>query len=218
MLPGNHDVGGFSGDLVEPGRLAAFRRRWGADSWALDVGAWRLVGANVYRLDEPDHRRWLRDSLATDAPIALFLHQPICLVQPDQADAGDWSLSMPLRSALLDAMRDRPIRLVASGHLHRYRAGSLPGGTATVWAPAASFTVAERADGAAYRIGVIEHLLASDGTTTHRLVEPPGVVPLSLSELVPAGSHGLRDALLLPVGSSLADRGRAPLGHRPAGA
>jgi len=198
-LPGNHDVGGFSGDLVDPPRLDAFRARWGADCWKIDLPPWRLVGANVYRLADPDHLGWLREALATDGPVVLFLHQPICLVRSDLADHGDWSLPMPARTALLDAMRNRPVRVVASGHLHRYRAGTLPGGIDSVWAPAASFIGAERDDGSTYRVGVVEHRLAADGTATHRLIEPPGVTHLRFEDFAPAGVESLRDAPPFPL-------------------
>ena len=198
-LPGNHDVGGFSGDLTDRGRLEAFRARWGSDCWMVELPPWRLVGANVYRLDEPDHLGWLRETLATDEPTMLFLHQPICLVRPDLADQGDWSLAMPARTALLDAMRGRPVRVVASGHLHRYQAGTLPGGVDAVWAPAASFIGTERDDRSTYRVGVVEHLLADDGTATHRLIEPTGVSHLAFEDFAPAGAESLRDAPLLPL-------------------
>ena len=198
-LPGNHDVGGFSGDRFSDDRLAAHRARWGADSWAFDLGAWRLVGADVYRLTEDEHLRWLDRALTTDRPIALFLHQPICLVDPEQPDPGDWSVPFPERRGLLDRMSGRPVRLVASGHLHRYRAGWLPGGIVTVWAPAASFTGTIRDDGSTYVVGAVEHVLTPDGRATHRLVQPPGVGRLHFPDLVPEGSDGLRDAPPLPV-------------------
>ena len=108
-------------------------------------------------------------------------------------------MPFPQRRHLLDAMAGRPVRLVASGHLHRYRAGSLPDGTPTVWAPAASFTGTIRDDGSTYVVGAVEHLLAPDGTSTHRLVQPPGVELLHFPDLVPKGSDGLRDAPALPL-------------------
>ena len=116
---------------------------------------------------------WLRGALSTDRPVALFLHQPICLADPEVPDAGDWSVPFPQRRGLLDAMAERLVRVVASGHLHRYRSGSLPDGTPTVWAPAASFTGTIRDDGSTYVVGAVEHVLAPDGTAIHRLVPPP---------------------------------------------
>ncbi len=198
-IPGNHDVGGFSDVLFSADRLASFRRRWGDDTWSRDLGGWRLIGANVYRLLDDEHDTWLERALATDRPTALFLHQPICLVDPDVADRGDWSVPMPRRRRLMDLLAGRPVRVVASGHLHRYRSGGLPGGASTVWAPAASFIGTERPDGSTYRIGAVEHVLGEDGEASHRLVEPDGVTQLRLEDLVPPGSESLGDADLLPL-------------------
>jgi 3',5'-cyclic AMP phosphodiesterase CpdA len=202
-IPGNHDVGGFTGDPVTPARLDAFVARWGTDHWVVDRGAWRLVAANVYRLDDAEHVAWLAEALTTERPCVLFLHQPICLTHPDRPDAGDWSLAMRLRRPLLDAMAGRPVRVVASGHLHRYGTGELPGGIVTIWSPAASFGMSAGRDpddpSGDARVGVVEHHLAADGTASHRVVIPPGVADLSFRAVVPPGSHGLRDAPLLPL-------------------
>jgi len=198
-IPGNHDVGGFSGDRFRADRLVAFRRRWGPDTWSRDLGEWRLIGANVYRLLEDEHDSWLESELATDRPIALFLHQPICLVDPEIADRGDWSVPLPRRRRLLDLMAGRPVRVVASGHLHRYRSGALPDGISAVWAPSTSFIGTERPDGSTYRVGAVDHLLAADGGASHRLVVPAGVTLLKLKDLVPLGSESLGDAEALPL-------------------
>ncbi len=196
-IPGNHDAGGFTGEEPTAARLAAWRATWGRDTFCTDSGRWRLVGANVYRLGEPEHDRWLTATLATERPIALFLHQPICLVGPDQPDEGDWSLALELRRPLLAAMDGRPVRLVASGHLHCYRAGTLPSGIPTVWCPPASFLGTTR-DDSTYVVGLVEHTLHDDGTATHRLVRPEGVDDISFTDFEPADAHSLRDAALLP--------------------
>jgi 3',5'-cyclic AMP phosphodiesterase CpdA len=196
-IPGNHDVGGFIGEEPTAERLAAWRSTWGPDTFCIDLGPWRLVGANVYRLGEPEHDAWLQAALATDHPIALFIHQPVCLVHPDQPDDGDWSLAPELRRPLLAAMDGQPVRLVASGHLHRYRAGTLPGGIATVWCPAASFLGTTR-DDSRYVVGFVEHLLHDDGTVSHRLVRPDGVDDVGFEDFAPPDARGLRDVPLLP--------------------
>ena len=43
VLPGNHDVGGFSGDRFSAERLANHHARWGEDAWVVELGPWRLV-------------------------------------------------------------------------------------------------------------------------------------------------------------------------------
>jgi hypothetical protein len=106
---------------------------------------------------------------------------------------------MPRRRRLLELMAGRPIRIVASGHLHRYNTGALPSGPVAVWGPAASFIGSERPDGSTYRVGAVEHFLAADGHASHRLVEPAGVTLLRLKDLVPPKSDSLRDADVLPL-------------------
>jgi 3',5'-cyclic-AMP phosphodiesterase len=197
-LPGNHDTGGFTGEEPTPERLGEWRAAWGPDTFCVDLSGWRLVGANVYRVGEPEHDAWLGDALATERPIALFLHQPICLVHPDQDDEGDWSVARPLRAPLLRAMAERPVRLVASGHLHRYRAGTLPGDIPTVWCPAASF-LGNEYDDSTYVVGLVEHTLHEDGRATHRLVRPEGVADVHFADFAPAGARGVREAPLLPA-------------------
>jgi 3',5'-cyclic AMP phosphodiesterase CpdA len=198
-LAGNHDVGGFSADLFTAERGAAFVATWGTDVFSRDVGEWRVIGANVYRLGQAEHDRWLADALATDRPIALFLHQPVCLVDPGTPDEGDWSLPMQQRRPLLDLMASRPVRVVASGHLHRYRAGRLPAHIDTVWCPAASFIGTETADGSRYVVGAVEHLLHPDGRAAHRLVEPPAVEPLRFADFAPPGAETIRETPLRPL-------------------
>ena len=200
VLPGNHDVGGFSGDRFSGERLGAFVATWGDDVFVRDLGGWRVVGANVYRLGEAEHDEWLASVAGTDRPIALFLHQPVCLTRPETADEGDWSLSMQRRRRLLELIEGRPVRLVASGHLHRYRAGALPGRIATVWCPAASFVGTESGDASRYVVGAVEHLLPADGSATHRLVVPPGVRLLRFADFAPPGAAGVREAPLQPLG------------------
>jgi 3',5'-cyclic AMP phosphodiesterase CpdA len=198
VLPGNHDAGGFTGDPPTPHRLAAWRDVWGRDTFVTDADGWRLVGANVYRLQEPEHDAWLEAALATDRPTVLFLHQPICLEHPDVPDKGDWSLTVSRRGPVLSAMDGRPVRVVASGHLHRYRAASLPGDIASVWCPAASFLGTPQDDGCTYVVGAVEHLLHADGTASHRLVIPDGVSDLWFEDFAGPGAQGVRDAPLLP--------------------
>ena len=200
VLPGNHDVGGFSEDLFTPARRAAFVEQWTTDTFAVDLGDWRLIGANVYRLDDEEHDRWLASAFATDRPMALFVHQPLCLVHPDQPDAGDWSVPMRLRRRLLDLIAGRPVRLVASGHLHRYKSATLPGGVSAVWCPPASFVGTEYDDGSTYVVGLVEHSLFADGTCRHRLIEPPGIEQLRFADFAPADARSLRAAPLLPLG------------------
>lgn len=196
VLAGNHDTGGFSGDRWTPERNDAFCRCWGTDTFVADLGAWRLVGANVYRLGQAGHDEWLAASCAVDRPIALFLHQPVFLRAPDLPDDGDWSLPMPLRRHLDRAIGEAPVRLIASGHLHRYLTPA-PG---HVVCPSAGFLGAPTDDGSQQVIGFVTYDLRDDGTFRHDLVVPPGVEPLRFADFAGPDAHSMRDAPLLPVG------------------
>ena len=200
VLPGNHDVGGFSGDRFSAERLATHQARWGADAWVVELGPWRLVGADVYRLAEADHVG-LAPRGAVDGPADRAVPPPADL--PGRSRGSPTPATGPCRSRSGGVSSTRwpgarcawwrPVTSTATG------AASLPDGTATVWAPAASFTGTIRDDGSTYVVGAVEHLLAPDGTATHRLVQPPGVEVLHFPDLVPKGSEGLRDAPPLPL-------------------
>jgi alkaline phosphatase D len=195
VLPGNHDVGGFTGDLYTDDRNRAFVDAWGADTFQVDLGPWRCVGANVYRLGEDDHDGWLGESLTTDAHLALFLHQPPFLVAPHVADDGDWSLSTDRRAILAAAAGDRAA-LVAAGHVHRYRTADR-----VVCCPSASFVGHPRDDGSHYVVGCVEHRLYPDGTVESQLVIPPGVEPVFFADLARRGEASLRELPERPVPS-----------------
>ena len=99
-LPGNHDVGdeppGQDPDqIVNAQRLARWDRFLGADRWMLDTGGWRLVGVNAQLFGssltrEDEQNRWLEQQLiaAAGRPIALFLHKPLFLEDPNEGPAS----------------------------------------------------------------------------------------------------------------------------------
>ena len=125
-LPGNHDVGGFSGDRFRPTGSPATRRRWGGGRLGRRPrarGAWSAPTSTA--CPRTTTLRWLREALSTDRPIALFLHQPICLVDPELARRRRLVRAHAAAAAPPDALAGRPVRVVASGHLHRYRSGAL---------------------------------------------------------------------------------------------
>jgi alkaline phosphatase D len=198
-IPGNHDVGGFSGDLFSHARLDAFRSTWHTDTFLRDVGAWRLVGANVYRLGEHDHDEWLRAAVATTRPIALFLHQPYYLVAPEVPDDGDWSVPVKLRRRLAGLIETSDVRLVASGHLHSTRHVEVaPGAPELVLCPSAAFTGEQDDPSFDYPVGAMEMWLDDDGRHRVQLVEPPGTTRLAFAEFAGPDAVSMRDAPLLP--------------------
>ena len=75
------------------------------------------------------------------------------------------------------------MRLVASGHLHRGKTGTLPGGIETVWAPATSFLGRDRHDGAVRRAGIVEYEFDGDDVR-HRMVIPDGMRDFEVGEIM----------------------------------
>jgi len=202
VIPGNHDVGEIGGDeVVTPERLAAWADTWGADRFRVDVGPWQLLGLDLFVLatgwaTEAEQAEWARTELAGAEHVALFLHKPLHLVDPAIEDDPWWSLSLAQRAALADVLGDAPVRVVASGHLHRVAllAPSAPRlGTAAVWAPTTAFLVRDKGDGTLRRTGVMEHRFGDDGTHTATFVAPPGMRDLSAASLT-AGYERPRDA------------------------
>lgn len=167
VIPGNHDVGFFDERTHLPRRLDAFRTTWGDDTFVRDVGRWRLVGANVYRLGDDDHDRWLRDALATPRPLALFVHQPV------GGDAADgWEMPAGRAASLRRLLTDAGVRVVACGHRHVALVADGP--WRTVWAPSTIYVgdgVTTLPGATVERTtGVIEHVLRDDGTHAARVV------------------------------------------------
>lgn len=189
VIPGNHDIGEIGGDPVTEARLAAWGDTWGADRFRVDMGRWRLIGFNLFLLDsgwpaEAEQAEWLHRQLPGAQHIALFLHKPLHLVDPALEDAPWWTLTLPQRHALGALLGDAPVRVVASGHLHRFRTSALPGGATALWAPATSFLGRDHGDGSLRRVGVVEHTYDDDGTHRARFVAPPGMHDLVHAELI----------------------------------
>ena len=197
VIPGNHDTGGFSVDMWTPERNDAFRATWGNDTFCVDLGRWRLIGANVYRLGENEHDTWLTQRCATDRFVALFLHQPMFLRDFDVDDEGDWSIDRERRQPLRECIGAADVRLIASGHLHRYRALT----PVHVFAPSAGFLGTPATDGSTQVVGYLSFTLHDDGEVAHRLVIPHGVEQLWFSSFAPREAHLMREAPLHPIGA-----------------
>jgi len=191
-LPGNHDVGdeppGQDPDqLVDAPRLARWGAAFGADRFAIDCGAWRLIGLNSLLLgsglpEEAAQGAWLDAALADagDRPAALILHKPLYLRDPLEAPANATTVTPAPRAALLRQLEDTPVRMIVSGHLHVHRDLVLDG-RRHVWAPALAFVNGPLAGGAPV-IG----LLAFDFSTEDAQVEllrPDGLVAHNLAEI-----------------------------------
>jgi len=145
ILPGNHDIGDnvISGKMpqrVNAERVARFRQHHGDDRWAFSAAGWGYIGLNSQLFgsagltEEAAQWDWLERSLAEFAglPIALFLHKPLFLDHPSEADADDETLRQSCldrasRLRLLALARANGVKLVSCGHKHQTRTFSLDG-------------------------------------------------------------------------------------------
>ena len=150
LLPGNHDVGDIppdpeTGQGVTTERRDRFRRIWGSDWWCEEAEGWLIVGLNslLFGSDLPaeaEQWRWL-SGLARDAgrrPIMLMLHKPLCLWGLDEPGVTQSTVTPEGRRRLAEALGGARIDLVASGHLHQFRALLLDRMT-MVWAPSTAY-------------------------------------------------------------------------------
>ncbi len=175
VLPGNHDVGEsgwtpWNGPPVTLERLEAFRTTWTADRFCIELGPWRLIGLNVLVMASPLHDyeaeqdAWLDRQLTGAENIALFVHKPIVMEGDDEPGL---SIEPPARERLLDRIATAPVRLVASGHLHQYRALDVDT-RLNVWAPS---TVFMNTDGDTPAVkGYVDYRLGDDGSLKHTVV------------------------------------------------
>jgi 3',5'-cyclic AMP phosphodiesterase CpdA len=148
-VPGNHDIGdaGHPRQPVTDARLARWRDYFGLDRWVEDIEGFRLLGLDAMLLgsgtrEEAAQAAWLDVVMAGAGgrQIAWFLHRPLFLDSPDEADTGYWSVKPQPRARLIELVRQYSVTLVASGHLHKAHQTVLDG-TCYVWAPASSFLV-----------------------------------------------------------------------------
>lgn len=171
VIPGNHDVGFFDEPDRFSARIGAFRATWGDDCFVLDVGAWRLVGADSYRLGDAGHDSWLAASVSVERPVAVFVHQP---VTGEPADG--WQLPPAASVAFEAAVAGADLRIVASGHRHCAAIQRTASRTA-VWAPSTRFVgdpgwAPADAEGVDPALGVVEHLFHDDGRHESTVVRP----------------------------------------------
>jgi 3',5'-cyclic AMP phosphodiesterase CpdA len=193
-VPGNHDVGD-AGNLRQPvtaERLARWRAHFGPDWWVEDVEGVRLIGLDAMLLGSGNHEEaaqatWL-DGVMEDTggrKVAWFLHRPLFLDNPDEADTGYWSVKPESFSRLIELIRRRSVALVASGHLHKAHQ-TVRDGTRYVWAPASSFLVGPEIQPpmpGEKRLGAVLYEL--DGTTMEpSIIDVPGLLPYWLDDVI----------------------------------
>ncbi len=209
-LPGNHDLGdnpcetnAGSDHLITDDRLAAYRRHFGDDRWAVDLGDWRLVGINAQLfgsgLDaEAEQWAWLHGELpestgsAVGGHRAVFLHKPLLHSDPQPAehDLPIRYVRSPHRERLLAMLERAGVELVVSGHVHqhhRHRAHGLE----HVWVPTswATLSASMQATIGERWVGALDVTLRADGSFEVEPVRPTDVGQHIIGETIPNPYH-----------------------------
>jgi hypothetical protein len=89
---------------------------------------------------ERDQDHAIRQAARTlgDRQLALFVHRPLLDQSPDESEVSGRFMNPGPRRALLDALGNSAPDLVASGHVHQYRAVS-HNGCNHVWRPSTGY-------------------------------------------------------------------------------
>ena len=200
-LPGNHDIGDNptefgpapSKQVTEAARQA-FIARFGEDHWRFDAAGWCLIGLNSLVMNsalacEAEQLDWLAAELARTKgrPVALFLHKPLFLDTPDDAELENTAIRyvpMPARIHLLDILSGCDLRLIASGHLHQRRDFTY-GRVRHIWAPSAGFLIPDALQEriGTKEVGLVEYRFQPDSFEV-RHVRAPGQTDVDLDKLL----------------------------------
>ncbi|MEM7749948.1 MAG: metallophosphoesterase [Pseudomonadota bacterium] len=187
-IPGNHDVGDLpslrADQALDDERLAQWRDTIGGPGyWVRDLNGWRLIGLNTMLCStghpaEEEQLVWLEQQLSDSQPIALFTHKPFCVDKMDEGPCGYWTIAPEPRARLLSLLAGKPVKLIASGHLHIQRHKVIDG-VDHIWSPASSFVVGPMQQdlGGDRVIGYVEHVFEADRVIS-RFVRPDGVEDL----------------------------------------
>jgi 3',5'-cyclic AMP phosphodiesterase CpdA len=196
-LPGNHDIGDNptevgpapSQPVTEPDRQN-FLFIFGDDRWRFDAAGWCFIGLNSLVKNtglacEAEQFDWLASQLSSTAgkPVALFLHKPLFLNAPDDPELAATSfryVPQPARRRLIEMLRAVDLRLVASGHVHQRRDFTFAG-VRHIWAPSASFIVADTVQKVIgiKEVGLVEYRFQPDSFEV-RHVRAPGQIDVDL--------------------------------------
>jgi 3',5'-cyclic AMP phosphodiesterase CpdA len=155
VLPGNHDVGEsaespWMGISVTSERVAGFVGTWGPDRFCTlgseDTGSadWAFIGINSERFssgvpEEDEQWDWLADvaGQVRGRSVMLFLHKPLWF--PGDSRPG-LSVARADRDRLISLFAGARLRVVANGHVHRFRDAEEEG-IRTVSAPSMTFAM-----------------------------------------------------------------------------
>jgi 3',5'-cyclic AMP phosphodiesterase CpdA len=200
-IPGNHDIGDNPTELgpvpsqpVTGQSVQAFRAHFGEDRWRFEAAGWCFIGLNSMVMNtglasESEQFDWLTRQLASAGgrPVALFLHKPLFLNSPDDAELAASAIRyvpMPARSRLVQMLDTVDLRLVASGHVHQRRDFTFRH-TRHVWAPSAGFFIPDHKQEVigSKEVGLVEYRFQPD-TFEVRHVRAPGQIDVDLDVLL----------------------------------
>jgi 3',5'-cyclic AMP phosphodiesterase CpdA len=206
-LPGNHDIGDNPtriGPILErpvnEARRQAYMAAFGDDRWHFEAAGWCFIGLNSLLMNsglaaESEQFDWLASRFAGcgGRPVALFLHKPIFLNTPEDAELEATSfryVPFPARRQLTEMLRTANVRMVASGHVHQRRDFTY-GGIRHIWAPSAGFIISDkRQDRIGIKeVGLVEYRFQPDAFEV-RHVRAPGQIDVDLDELLNARDQG----------------------------
>jgi 3',5'-cyclic AMP phosphodiesterase CpdA len=200
-LPGNHDLGDNPTAVgPAPKQPATEQERQnylaviGEDRWRFDAAGWCFIGLNSLIMNtglksEAEQYDWLASELAAvnGKPVALFLHKPLFLNTPDDAELPETSIRyvpQPRRKDLIETFAAVDLRLVASGHVHQRRDFTY-GDTRHVWAPSAGFIIPDRMQEVIgiKEVGLVEYRFQPDSFEV-RHIRAPGQTDVDLESLI----------------------------------
>jgi 3',5'-cyclic AMP phosphodiesterase CpdA len=205
-LPGNHDLGDNPTQVGAPpphpateASRQAFISLFGDERWQFEAAGWCFIGLNSLIMNsglksEEEQFDWLASQLSGigGKPVALFVHKPLFLNQPDDPELSATSfryVPMPARSRLVEMLQSVDLRLVASGHVHQRRDFTL-GHVRHVWAPSAGFIIsgAKQDVIGIKEVGLVEYRFRPDRFEV-RHVRAQGQTDVYLDALLAKAAH-----------------------------
>jgi Icc protein len=201
FIPGNHDVGETNdvpASKETPISMASRQRylhHFGDDFWALDVPGWRLIGINSQLLAsnlspasmQLDFILQGAVGCEEDRTLALFLHKPLFDASPGETQITGRFVNPDARASLMAAFGERRPLVVASGHVHQYRATEIDG-VRHLWAPSTGFIIPDSHQPryGEKEVGYVEHRFEPDGSHSSVLVRVLGLQRLDIADLMAA--------------------------------
>lgn len=126
-VAGNHDVA----DVPTEQTLDWYRQNIGKDWYSFDYCRWHFIGLNSCIIANAEYAKqaaekqldWLNNDLEqtismTDSHIMVFMHHPLFLNDPEEAD-DYFNIPLKIRQIYLKLFRKYDIKAVLAGHLHR---------------------------------------------------------------------------------------------------